>query len=55
MRMGFKPLTLLMVLGVALLAPLSLGCVTASVAVADPEPLEAEAEEDEEEGEEQGQ
>ena len=54
MRRGFKPLTLLTVLGVALLTPLFLGCTTASVAVPDPAPLEAEEEEDEEEGQKQG-
>ena len=52
MRRSFKQLTVLMVLGVALLAPLLLGCAAASVTVPDTAPLEAE--EDEEEGEEQG-
>ena len=54
MRRGFKQLTVLMLFGVMLLAPLFLSCSAASVAVPDPTPLEAETEDEEEEGEEQG-
>lgn len=54
MKRAFKPLSLLVLLGVALLAPVVLSCATASVTTPDPTPLEQESEEDEEEGGQQG-